>query len=139
MKNPREYGLKPRSANHSPLMASRVNAKDGETVCACPYGCVIDEEADEHGRCHHLVGCTNDGKTYEPMSMSADGRWGMNIPRIIVNGKEKPQLPRIRPDDHLEWITTSALVYRKNVPAPALVPAGVDDGPDEDSGEENDN
>jgi hypothetical protein len=38
----------------------------------CPFGCCL-ADMDENGACRHLVGFTNDGKTYEPLVMGARG------------------------------------------------------------------
>ncbi len=38
----------------------------------CPYGCG-QEDLDENGACRHLVGFTNDGKTFEPLIVGQRG------------------------------------------------------------------
>lgn len=57
----------------SDLMKAKAKTLNGEKVNACPFGCTV-AQLDENGYCHHLVGFTNDGKTYEPMRKVGDRR-----------------------------------------------------------------
>lgn len=90
----------------SPLMAAKAQNRTGEKVNFCPFGCE-DADLDDHGYCKHLVGFTNDQKTYEPMreSKNADGSAG---PRKVYGSESKQVLKT----DQLVQITTSYRVYR---------------------------
>lgn len=98
----------------------------GRKVNACPYGCTF-AKLDESCYCRHLIGFTNDKKTYEPhkriggrrvvvvpmvateeiAEWSEDGDGPPVIERVMV-----PRLPLVKPDDVLIQISTSWRVYR---------------------------
>jgi hypothetical protein len=83
----------------------------------CPFGCVHgDEGVDEHGYCRHLVGFSNDGKTFEPfapmMAKNEDGRLVENG-RRFTDGRD-PQ--KVGPNDRLVQISVSYRVYRRQEP-----------------------
>lgn len=104
MADPRQVGPQARRNNYSPLMQALSKRSEGETVNFCPFGCE-DGELDINGYCHHLVGFTNGGKTYEPR---VRGRGG----RIFVDGSKREPLKRGA--HRLVKITTSARVYDKH-------------------------
>src|SRR5260370_40383744 len=73
MADPREMGPMRRRDTRSDLVKAQAAALDGEKVNFCPFKCA-PEELDEHGYCRHLVGFTNDKKTFEPMVRVKRGR-----------------------------------------------------------------
>jgi hypothetical protein len=111
----------------------------GRKVNACPFhdadGAKKCQERhlDEHGYCRHLVGFSNDGKTYEPMVRNAMGKRIVRPKMIEVeeidsyddDGKPvmakilKPTLSKVRPGDVLVRISTSFRVYRDPTAAKA--------------------
>ncbi|MES2155749.1 MAG: hypothetical protein V4510_11495 [bacterium] len=122
MADPREVPVEQRrKLDHlSPLMRRKAQAKKQEVVNACPYGCGV-RDLDENGYCKHLVGFSNDGRTYEPMLLVA----GRRVVRVAMEedpeGEADPvygrplrpkPLPLVKPDDRLMKITTSSRVYR---------------------------
>lgn len=104
-------------SNHSPLMEALSKAGEGNVVNFCPYGCETGD-LDENGYCYHLVGFTVPGvdKVMEPQVMGPHGRYQIQLPR-----------ERVRPTDHLEKITVSSRVYRKDAPRPSKPDDILDD------------
>lgn len=102
----------------SPLMQRKAAAQKNEVVNACPFGCGV-QQLDENGYCKHLVGFTNDQKSYEPM-VRKGGRRVVQCrmePTGEVHPDEgepllAPKLERVRDTDKLVQITTSYRVYR---------------------------
>lgn len=84
----------------SPLMQAMRESK-GDVINACPFGCTA-ENLDGFGYCHHLVGFTNDGKTFEPIKLNEHKQ-------RFVHGAEPEQVKR---GDRLVQITVSSRVYR---------------------------
>lgn len=135
---------KDRRDMRSPLMRAKAIAGANEKVNFCPFGCTV-EDIDENGYCDHVIGFTNDGKTYEPMILGEDGRRRVKVDMAKVGERRdakgkmhpimKPVLPSLLPTDKLVQITTSSRVYR-DVNAPAVpelesVPFDDEDGLDE--------
>lgn len=87
-------------------MVAQSKATTGEKVNFCPFGCEEDD-IDANGYCDHVVGFTNDGKTYEPMVK--DERIGRRVVRVPKSG----DLPKVQKGDKLVPITTSSRVYRE--------------------------
>ncbi len=85
----------------SPLMKAKEADRTGEGVNFCPFGCEQDD-MDDHGYCDHLIGFSNDGKTYEPMVKDERGH------RVVRGGRPAP----VQRTDKLVQITTSSRVYR---------------------------
>lgn len=100
----------------------------GEIRVHCPFGCTKDE-ADEYGYCPHLVGFTNDNKTYEPLEQQYN-RFGEVIGRFVHGGKKGSNAKKILGTDvlvnpekivkdregaHVSKSWVSARVYRRNV------------------------
>lgn len=119
----------------SPLMLAKKNAKNGQKVNACPFGCTV-AQLDEVGFCKHVVGITlpGDQTRFEPMIRRRGRRVVQvdreRIPTGDMNGDGEPEFewgpPRyekVQPGDVLVRITSSARVYRENVPEPARQPA----------------
>jgi hypothetical protein len=104
--DPRLAGPQQRKANYSRLMEALGRASQGETINACPFGCE-DNELDELGYCHHLVGFTKDGKYMEVLTKDSRGR-------PYVSGVHKAL---VKKTDKLERVTTSFRVYR-DMPKP---------------------
>lgn len=125
----------------SPLMRAMAKRKKGEKINACPFGCA-DQHLDEHGYCRHLVGFTRDGKTYEPMFRTSQGRRVVRTRKRPVDDDMsdidpiedienftpvlEPILELVEEGDVLVRITIDSRVYRKNprkpLPAPESVP-----------------
>lgn len=99
----------------------------------CPYGC-SQADLDENGACKHLVGFSNDGKTYEPLIVGKrglrvvdanrfdpeTGLYSRNILSIqagdeLVNPEEEQLDPRGGGALHTAKKWVSARVYRKRV------------------------
>lgn len=100
--DPRQAPPDKRVAPKSELMAAKARASTGEKVNACPFGCEL-QDLDDNGYCSHLVGFTNDGKTFEPMMKDSRDR------RVVQGDHPEPVLR----SDVLVQITTSSRVYRK--------------------------
>ncbi len=101
--------IKPKDANHSPLMLAMGRAELGQKVNFCPFGCT-DEELDEHNYCDHLVGFTKPGndKVFEPQVTDEKGE------RHVQGHRAEPVLPT----DKLVRITVCSRVYRQLPAAP---------------------
>ena len=101
-----------RRGGQSTLLAAKSRSNLGEKVNFCPHGCQV-EDLDDNGYCRHLIGFTNDGKTYEPMIVDERGR------RVVrARGKDGADLRKpVRESDRLERISISSRVYRRNVEA----------------------
>ena len=56
----------------------------GKKISYCPFGCEPDD-LDEYGHCRHLIGYTNDGKTYERTGPLMRKTFGPN-PQMIDTG-----------------------------------------------------
>ena len=111
----------------SPLMYEKHKAaRKGEKYNACPYGCQLDD-LDDHGYCRHLIGFSNDQKTFEPMFVDPHRGERIIRPRMeIIKGtkksrdrlgnpgdiKRKPIWEEVKPTDKLIQITSSYRVYR---------------------------
>lgn len=82
----------------------------GRVVNACPYGCQ-DEELDQSGYCHHLIGFTLRGndRMFHPIKHRPN-RDGTPSEFVFSDGSD-PQY--VLPTDHLEPGSGSARVYRK--------------------------
>lgn len=117
MADPRQVGPQARRNNHSPLMQALSKRSEGEQVNFCPFGCE-DHELDDKGACHHLVGYTNGGVTYEPRVRDHTGR-------IFVDGTKREPLKR--GSHRLVKITTSARVYDKAGKDELIVTRNVED------------
>ncbi len=98
-------GLIGKKANLSPLMKAKRGLLTGQVANLCPFGC-SDGHLDDYGYCFHLVGFSNDKKTYEPL-VSKNGRRSNE-------GKKKEQVKKA---DKLLRITTSYRVYRDVKPS----------------------
>ena len=87
-------------------------------VNTCPYGCT-NEEAGEYGYCHHVIGVTVGGSktVMEPMGWDKSGR-RTNGGFDALGEEIKPGRVKVLPTDHLELVTVSCLVYRKDAPKP---------------------
>jgi len=109
----------------SSLMKAKSKSLAGQKVNACPYGCKVGD-LDEHGYCKHLVGFTEDKKTYEPM-VRRGGRRIVQVPMKPSGEMEQvenddgtysekpimvPDYPRCERGDVFVQITTSFRVYR---------------------------
>lgn len=129
-------GLEPNSANYSEYYKSILGARDGGVVNYCPFGCP-DDELDEHGRCYHRVGVSPDGKFIEPEIRKPNGQTWVQVPRKKVNGKMRPDLPRVDKRKHtLVRVTTSYIVYEDRDCPEGWVPAGeADDEPETEEGD----
>lgn len=133
----------------------------GQVENHCPFGCKREDLTPE-GYCHHLMGFTNDGVNYEPVTpilrKMQDGKTLYDTDYKRVGGsklvryeggltKRRPILEAIKPSDKLvnpEFIQTvqgisyqvkkwvSARVYR-NVPRPQEL-AETDQGPEDGLG-----
>ncbi len=119
MADPRLLSPSERRMAVSELMKAKAANTTGEKVNFCPFGCG-DEELDDNGYCRHLVGFTNDGKTFEPM-VRKGGRRVVQVHRDrveVVEGGEKtfefgpPVLEVVQKGDQLVKITISSRVYR---------------------------
>jgi len=51
----------------------------------CPFGCA-DEQLDKHGWCRHLIGWTEDGKTFEPRRNPWQRQPVLPTDRIVTTG-----------------------------------------------------
>ncbi len=60
----------------------------------CPFGCK-GPKLDEHGYCRHLLGFTNDGQVYEPITPMLTRSRGQLVDagRVTVNGKNPLPIP----------------------------------------------
>lgn len=100
----------------------------------CPFGCHI-HDLDEYGYCYHLMGFTNDKKTYEAVNQlyreNADGE-SFNTGFKTVGGTPKPcesddvfvNPERIQEHEgvkHMAKYWVSDRVYRK-IPKPEALP-----------------
>lgn len=85
--------------------AQRTQLKKGQVVIFCPFGCVHGADLDEYGYCRHLVGFTNDKKTYEPilpvMLRGADGKGQELSGKLKVYGKASRKVPPLSDDVQL--------------------------------------
>lgn len=97
----------------SELLRAQSMSTTGAVVNFCPFGCP-DEDLDQHGYCKHLVGFTNDRKTYEPMVW--DGLRQARVVRVKMtqdkDGKPVPQLEPCQKGDKFVSISISSRVYR---------------------------
>lgn len=100
--DPRVSDLRNAKNDLSPLMKARSKSSGGEVVNFCPFEC-DDHDLDEQGYCRHMVGITEDKKTYEPVEVRPNGY-------RFINGL-KPE--KILKTDQLVRITTCYRVYRK--------------------------
>lgn len=112
----------------SPLMQAKKNAKNGQKVNACPFGCTV-AQLDEIGLCKHVVGITvpGDQTRYEPV-VRKRGRRVVSVEREKIPTGETnedgeaefdwgpPLYHKVQAADKLVRITTSCRVYRENVP-----------------------
>src|SRR5262245_39366026 len=97
-----------RMGHLSPLMRAKAKSKDGARVNACPFGCV-DEDIDGLDYCHHVVGFTSDGKTYEVfLPPGPDGR-------RVVDGRQRRRVER---GDKLVVIAAPHCRVYRDVPKP---------------------
>jgi hypothetical protein len=85
-------------------------AADNRKLNLCPCGCP-DTALNEHGYCEHLVGFTNDGRSYEPREFPAKDPKTPLESAILERVDGSKPLP-VLPDDILVQITTTARVYR---------------------------
>lgn len=104
----------------SPLL--RAKAATQGVVCACPFGCGV-EDCDDNGYCRHLVGYTTDKKSMEPMVFE-DGRYSIKCRREPIPGqrphnpalgqeeKTRPVLDEVLEMDQLMQVSGSYRVYR---------------------------
>lgn len=108
-----------RRENLSPLMrAQAVARRQGVNIVnACPFGCDI-KHLDQNGYCRHLIGFTNDKKTFERMVKTRHGRV-VRVPKIRTgeadldgNAEYTPCPEPILKGDKTIQITTSWRVYR---------------------------
>lgn len=127
MPDPREFtpdGLnaqlakQERNGHLSPLMRAHMEAlKTQEKPNFCPFGCA-QGDLDENGYCDHLIGFTNDGKSYEPFTLDTDTEsrtYGRKKVTVQLTGKKsrpEPVLLPIEKTDRLVKITCSSRVYR---------------------------
>jgi hypothetical protein len=106
----------------SPLMKAKAQVQDGGVVNFCPFGCE-DSELDQHGYCKHLVGFTNDRKTYEPMVWDS-GRQARIVrvkQTVDKDGKPVPVLEPCQKGDKFVQISISSRVYRNTEATPELL------------------
>ena len=110
----------------SELVKAQSRAVRGK-VNACPFGCGFSK-LDENGYCRHLIGFSNDQKTFEPMVYDPHtGRRVVKVARretgqnpVAWNDDGVPVMEavfelvpeKIQPDDVLVRITSSYRVYR---------------------------
>lgn len=100
--------IRARSANYSPLMLAKTLASmTGKKANACPYNCEI-QDLDESGYCDHLIGFSNDGKTFEPMIIGESDR---RIVRPRRSAKGSILHDKIPAGCRLELGTVSYRVY----------------------------
>lgn len=67
----------------------------------CPFGCCL-ADLDEHGYCRHLVGFTNDGKTYEAQIRGPRGLRQVDaIETDTRTGRTRRKVHRLQPGDKL--------------------------------------
>jgi hypothetical protein len=101
--------------------------RNGGVHNACPFGCV-GRAVDDKGYCKHLVGFSEDCKTYEPMVMKK-GRRVVQVPLVETKememGDEGEMQPIMvpaplpcQPRDLFIRISTSFRVYREEVTKP---------------------
>lgn len=121
MAHPQEVSVEQRMKKEhlSPLMRAKSKAKQGEKINACPFGCDV-KNLDDHGYCRHLIGFTNDGKTYEPM-IRRGGKRRVEV-KMEIDPEEslgedgeplkRPVLEKVLPTDKLVKISISSRVYR---------------------------
>lgn len=103
-----------RRDTRSALLKAKAKASGGVVAEACPYGCKPDDGMDDLGYCRHLVGFSNDQKTYEPLVRMPNGMRRIQLPR---NSRGKPlPLPEKQKGDKFVRISTSYRVYREDVP-----------------------
>lgn len=100
--DPRAIGPQLRKDNLSELMIAKGKASQGEVVNFCPFGCET-EDLDDNGYCRHLVGFSNDGKSFE--AMVTDQKTGR---RSVMGSRVAP----VEKGDKLVRITVSSRVYR---------------------------
>lgn len=109
----------------SELMKAKEKAMSGK-VNACPFGCDF-KHLDEHGYCKHLIGFSNDRRTFEPMVRDQQNRRRLVRPKMktvqevaeydddgkpVMADVREPMLDKILPGDVLVRISTSYRVYR---------------------------
>lgn len=111
-----QYG-KNQQANHSRRRALLDRIGQGMVANTCPFGCQ-DEDHNEQGYCHHVVGTTVPGSKTIMEPLGYDRR-GMRVTNGGKDAKGVPIVPKrqkVKPGDHLELVTVSHLVYRKDAP-----------------------
>jgi hypothetical protein len=89
----------------TPLMRAKMNAADGVVVNRCPFGCA-DDQLDQHGYCHHLVGFTVPGDKTRMEGM---------VERPVSKLKSDPTSEHYDPEAKPERYTS----YRQTGPVPA--------------------
>lgn len=103
MADPRTTTVSRREANHSPLMKALSRRNANGIPNFCPFGCET-KNLDDNGYCHHLIGFTNGGSTYEPRMPVGNGR------AVVLGSKRQP----LKKGMVLVKITTSARVYSQD-------------------------
>lgn len=98
----------------------------GQVVNRCPCGCQ-PEDLDEYGYCHHLVGFTNDGKSFDVLEPLPDFRGNR-----VVNGRKRGQVDRkrhllVNPEElskegTIRKMWVSARVYDRDAKRPETKP-----------------
>lgn len=115
----------PETDQRSELLKAQSRAISGK-VNACPFGCSF-QQLDDHGYCRHLVGFSNDKKTFEPMIRDPQtgrrvvrcrskvareiSQWGDDGKPVMMDVPH-PVLDHVLPGDALVRISTSYRVYR---------------------------
>lgn len=115
----------PETDTRSELLKAKGRAISGK-VNACPFGCSF-QQLDDHGYCRHLIGFSNDKKTFEPMIrdpitgkrvVRCKSRVTKEIAEWDDDGKpvmmpiSHPVLDHVLPGDALVRISISYRVYR---------------------------
>lgn len=107
--DPRQFGPQQRKARLSKLAASQKRARAyNQIVNVCPFGCA-DNNVDENGYCYHLVGTSDDKKTYEPMVLDP-------VRNIRVTDRRRKKL---KDGDKLIRCSNNFRVYRDVEPTEA--------------------
>lgn len=118
----------------TPLNVKQSDQLPGGIDNLCPFGCIL-EDLDHIGHCHHLLGFTNDGITYEPQrlrmrrSRDDEGRFIKNEDgsiamepdgAVVTDGRRVQQIQR---GDIVKNVGVSSRVYRQR--NRVTEPAGV--------------
>lgn len=99
--DPRKFGPQQRQARHSKLLRAKKKATaNNQVVNTCPFGC-RDHQIDQNGYCYHLIGTSDDKRTYEPMVLKNGARW--------TDGRKRE---KIQDGDHVVRISNNFRVYR---------------------------